>query len=274
MTTAAMRHASQSATCTVEYGAAQALRVPYRVYDISANSLTEAFIAAYAAVPAYGTFAGSGNVFANLVATKHSFTCVSDNEGVFVIDVDVEFIPYSELADRWVWQWDTSLQQKETNHDILGLPLYGQYTYPTSESEYGEYSFNPALAGQTVVAGASVTAEVVVAELSGRGIVESDTPQIYVDQWDQRVNSDPWGGFAAGVCRVARVVPKTYDYSTSPRRVMIDVTIQINAGGWNKTYGFKDPNTGEMPPDVVPGVGYKQAVLNNTMDFNKIWPAP
>jgi hypothetical protein len=252
-----------------EYGCYTSATATMRVSALTSSTPLEGVAEALAACPAYGSFL---SISSNLILSEKEAKLVSFTSTGKVVDVTLTYIAYSELADKWVWKCGTNLKQINTNKDVLGIPLSAAYTYPDSTSPDGEYVLRPELAGQTVTAGASVSTDYGTAVLRGQGIMDSDSALIYPDMWMGKVNSEPWGGIAAGKCRVEEVVPKTIDYSTSPRKVLVSVAIQIDAAGFDKPYAFKDPNTGEPPADIVPGTGLKLAVVNQTMDYNTIWP--
>lgn len=256
-------------TLRQEYGCYTGMTANLRVSGLTSSDPVDGVAEALAACPAYGSVP---DVSTNLILSEKEAKMVSYAPTARVVDVTLTYIAYSKLADKWVWKFTPGRKQVSTNKDVLGIPLFASYTYPTAESEMGEYVLRPELAGQTVVTGASVTTDYGTGILRGQGIMLSDSALIYPNMWMGMVNSEPWGGIAAGKCRVEEVTPETIDYSTSPRKVLVDVTIQIDAAGFDKPYAFKDPNTGEPPADVVPGVGLKLAVVNQTMDFNKVWP--
>ena len=99
--------------------------------------------------------------------------------------------------------------------------------------------------------------------------VESQTyPMALAIVWANHVNSKVFRGKPAGTWRVVNVEYERLDMSAATKLWKFRWQIQYNRDGWNPHVFFVDPASGEIPADVVAGVGDKDVDWYDEVDFD------
>lgn len=109
--------------------------------------------------------------------------------------------------------------------------------------------------------------------LSTTGIISTSQPVPLRNSWVGYLNSDTWMGRPAGCWMCTRCDFAPHDLADSPPRYKFTFEFQENNKGWTPTVYYRDPNTGEIPPDLVYGVGKKRIVVQGYRAFGERFPS-
>lgn len=107
--------------------------------------------------------------------------------------------------------------------------------------------------------------------LSATGFIATSQPVVISSQWAGYLNSETWQGFAPGCWMCTRADWVAHDLQDSPPRYKFTFEFQLNTKGWTPTVYYRDAS-GNVPPDVVFGVGYKRVVMQGYRDFSERFP--
>jgi len=245
-----------------EYGAMQFLRLRYLVTGVSGSGGASSLQAALtdAGVPAYGV---RSTTFPNLYCVNRSARLAPGAKDVF--EVDVELVSSSQLEAGWIFHFSTAQQNYETQRDGNGFPITVQYQFPNDH-------WDSDLAGVLLTQGATINVLRPAYEAYATGIVDTEFPLSVQEKYFLHVNSTEWFGAQPGEWMCASIISDPHDLSTEPRKYKFQVRFQHKRGGWQPMVYFQ--HQGEIPPDLIPGIGYKSVYWYAGADFNEMWPSP
>lgn len=154
----------------------------------------------------------------------------------------------------------SNIQQIETNKDENGDLIVLEYTYPSTDPEYG---------GQTISQTGTITVfeaqSNVVLEGYYTGFTSADARNLKANI-ENKVNSNTWLGKAARTWLCTSV---GYARLTTDRYYFV-FEFQNNPSTWDPTAAFVDPTTGQIPPDVVVGTGLVTIDYLTEVNFDTI----
>lgn len=150
--------------------------------------------------------------------------------------------------------WSTGTQQ-QTQFDHRGVQIFTTHAYTSGER-----------AGQTVTQGGTV--EVYIPQVGIRLTrVERSNPLPAAGQMVGRINAASWNGYPRHAVLCVGVDGRTSD---GGQTYEVTYTFAVDQDGWNARLIYVDPDTGEVPIDVVPGLGYKSVQVYQEADYGKL----
>lgn len=231
-------------------------------YDVLGSALDTSGVPAYNSQPAESRYK-------NLAARNREARLVDGEQGI--VDVDVTYLPYENTLGslklgQLVAEFGGSVQQVSTNLDREDQVVTVSYTYPA------DYLPDPSLRGETVEQGGTITYLEPNTVLVVRGRLGSARAWMIVKGLQGKTNGASFVGGAIGtwLCTSARARP--VDVTGTPV-YDIEVEFQYAPKGWKPWVTFRDPNTGEPPPDLVQGTGYKQVESYEQANFEAVLQA-
>ena len=183
----------------------------------------------------------------------------SDNT---VAQVTLVYRSIAEAKIAFVFEFEAAVSSMQTPFTVLGQQITVQHTYPQTDQDFG---------GQTIVQGGTVDVLRPEAIARASGLLDVDQPDAVVTRWIGKINSDSWFGFGYGRWLCASVNYDPIDFRSSPKRYRFNFEFQLGYDNWNDIVRFTDPRSGEPPPGLVAGVGYKRPVTYLAMDFNDLF---
>lgn len=202
----------------------------------------------------------------NLLVVNRNPSVIGDAENRMVY-VDIVYqrrrkVVYQQTGDDFVVTVGSTLQEIETAFDINGQQVSVSHTYAADDPDY---------ASQEFVQGGTVRVLRPQATRSFQGVLSSNFPDGIQREYEGRINIAPWGGDPAGTWLCTAVNFRSSDVSVLVPRWEFQFDFQHNVFGWDDYAVFIDRRTSTPPPDLVPGVGYKQLSLYARTDFNRIF---
>jgi hypothetical protein len=198
-------------------------------------------------IPDYGD-SYPGN--ANLIVTKRDAK-VLDESNNRKVRVDVTYQYLAADDGQFVFSGSTSITEETTNSDANGNAV---------TLTYGD---------DTQLAEMSVTvAEITV---SATGILAVVSPvQMQID-WIGYTNADAWNGLPPNhwLCTRCDWVP--HDLAATPARYKFTFEFQAKRRGYVQNVYYRD-SSGNIPPDLVYGVGRKRVVVQGYRSFGERFP--
>lgn len=207
--------------------------------------------------------AAAGDILsdANLPAVGHKITI--NGQDLHLEDRDVRLIDGGdaevELAykrrdtpETMQYRIGTSVEQVTTQLDREGNPI--------------------TVTHNGVTQGGEISADDSLTVLEAEFVTQSATPGTVVATWGNKVNSTAWMGGAPGEWRVTHASAELVDSTTSPHpEYRFRFQFTHRAGGWQPAVAFVDPETGNPPPGLVAGTGYKTVNHYHEIDFNTVF---
>lgn len=247
----------------VEEGVVVSLTRQYLVTNLDNNNedsrtLVEAL--AKAGVPQHGDRA-PGNT--NLAVHRQSVTMAQDSPTKAI--VTIEYKTVGDYRNSFIFSGGTNLNQTQTDVDYFGNRISLSYTYP---NDYPDEN----LRGQVYTTAINESVMVPHTTLQATGSLFVDYPNDISRAWAGSVNSTFWAGAPAGywLCTACNFRPRDVGIGR-PHLWEFDWTFEYNPQSWFVVAKIRDPNTGNVPDDVVDGVGIKQVDWYPPYDFNTIF---
>jgi hypothetical protein len=97
----------------------------------------------------------------------------------------------------------------------------------------------------------------------------TDTPQVFIDAWVAKVSSVGWLGASERKWLCTRGDYELVNAEASPKHYRFNIEFEKSDVGWDPTVAYKDPETGEIPPDLEKGVGIKDITWYAAKDFSQ-----
>ena len=251
-----------STQAVVEEGVTRSLTKIYRVDGVTQHGDERALWEALATpgIPQHGEKA-AGNT--NLAVHRHTLNPVPGTPTS--VRVVVEYETVADYRNSFIFSGGASLNQVQTDVDIYGNKISLSYTYPN------DYHIE-ALQGQPLISSINESVYVPRSVCQATGSLHVDYPNQIVEDWAWHMNSTFWNGWAAGYWMCT-----SCDYTArdiGPGRAHLwefTWTFELNPLGWPVISKIIDPNKGEVPPDVVYGVGIKPVDWYPSRNFNDIF---
>lgn len=236
-----------------------------------------------------GLTAGSGTPFAARLAeaqtamdTNFSYgaTTTADTN-LRVIGRDFKQIPgspdkmecvvtYGEVKDMvgpvgtWIPSLSATLNQVQVPIDIGGFPILLAHTFPSDDENHP---------GQYIEQGGKVPQQRPMLELTYTGLIQPSSIILEKVKYIGRLNSATWNYGPPGKWLCTNFTSEVHDASTTPTTWRVEVSFQADGFNWNPMAVFTDPSTGQQPPNLVAGVGYRTVVTQYYTDFNNLIPS-
>lgn len=219
----------------------------------------------FAALDAAGlTWYSTTSVDSNLVLARRTLQPYSENDNTKAIAV-LEYMARGELPGEigtWIPQVSASLNQREKATDVIGAAITTSHTFPDTDDSPN--------AGVTVRQGGKVQQLVPAWDLMYRGLVQPPSILKLTEKYLGRTNSTTWNYLSAGKWLCSDFNASVVDVQSGLDTWLVDVTFQARLDGWAETVVFTDPDTGQQPPDLVAGVGFKNVQVQPQVDFNDL----
>jgi hypothetical protein len=103
-------------------------------------------------------------------------------------------------------------------------------------------------------------------------IEATNSPGVTTLLWAGFVNQALWNGGPPGTWLCTSVTFEPADTTTTPKRWRMNYEFEFQREGWDPDIIFTDPETGEPPPDLVLGEGYKTVTVYPTKSFSSKFP--
>lgn len=180
-------------------------------------------------------------------------------------EVVIEYKTVADFQNTFIFSGSTSLNQHNTDVDILGNKITLQYTYPNN------YPVEE-LRGQVYTTRANESVYIPRTVLTASGSLYVDYPTQISSDWVWHMNSTFWAGQAPGywLCTDCSFVPRDLGLGRA-HLWQFTWTFELNPLGWPVVAKIIDPNTGNVPDDVVAGTGTKDVLWYPSKDFNVIF---
>jgi hypothetical protein len=218
----------------------------------------QAFIAS--GIPQHGASA-PGN--SNLKVRQREYSMVQDTPSAGY--VDVQYATVADYANSFIFSGGSSIQQKQTDVDRLGNRIQLSWTYP---SDYPDEDVRGEV--YTTAINESVTTPHLT--MTATGSLYVDYPNEIALDWINKVNSTFWAGAPAyyWLCTACNFRGRDIGLGRS-HLWEFDWTFEFNPSSWAVVAKITDPNTGNVPDDVVDGVGVKAVDWYLVKDFNTVF---
>ena len=178
----------------------------------------------------------------------------------------VQYKTVADYANSFIFSIGSSIQQTQTDVDRLGNRISLSYTYP------GDYEPNPDLAGKTFTTAINESVTVPHMTLTATGSLYVDYPNQIALEWLNTVNSTYWAGAPAGYWLCTNCAARGRDIGFGrPHLWEFDWTFEYKPDSWNVVAKIRDPQTGNVPDDVIDGVGVKTVDWYRTKNFNVLF---
>lgn len=176
-----------------------------------------------------------------------------------------EYKTVADWEDSFILSVGSSLNSVNTNYDIYGNLITLSYTYPS------DYPVED-LRSQVLETAIDEPVYIPRVTLTGTGSLYVYYPLQTVQSWLWHMNSTFWAGWPAGywLCTGCDATPRDVGIGRAPLW-RFRWTFELDPRGWAVVAKIKDPNTGIVPPDVIPGTGTKSVVWYASRDFNEIF---
>jgi len=255
------------------HGALRRLVREYLVTGITCTNwdvLTEALDDA--GVPAYGDelTSDTSSHGLGLVVVERNVTMVDTDKArvrlVYEYFSDIEEFIDSPVVENIGGEVRCNLQQKETYVDVNGDPITVQHTFANDDAN------RP---GETVTQGKKVTYLQPQKTIHIKGIKQTRAPWLIADNINGYVNNAAFSGGAARTWLCTGCVWKLawlgrMGESSLENRYYMDFEFQYDADTWDPIAMFIDEATGEPPPDLIEGTGWKRVEVLPSCNFESV----
>lgn len=185
-----------------------------------------------------------GAIEPNLVVSGRSLSLVRDQQ-TFVIAT----IRYRFKRVLATWEGGISLRQVRSQRDKEGDPIILKYKYPD------DYKVDPEFAGQEIEQGGEVTTDKPIARQTARFVIATDSPGNLLRQWAGHVNSSSWNGGAKRTWKVVRATAREFNVALNTPEFEFEFEFEHDPDTHDPEVVFVDPNTNQIPPDVLEASG-------------------
>lgn len=211
-------------------------------------------------VPQHGDSA-PGNT--NLKVRQREYSTVPDTPSSAY--VDVQYATVADWANSFVFSLGGSIQQKQTDVDRLGNRIQLSWTYP---SDYPDEQ----LRGQVYTTAINESVTVPHLTMTATGSLYVDYPNQIALEWMNKVNSTTWAGAPPYYWMCTGCAARGRDIGPGRSHLWeFDWTFEYKPDSWRVIAKITDPQTGNVPDDVVDGVGVKEVDWFLTKDFNTLF---
>jgi len=218
----------------------------------------QAFVAS--GIPQHGDSA-PGNT--NLKVHQRTYEMVRDTPTAAMVTVDYKTV--ADWANSFVFSGGSSIQQRQTDVDRLGNRIILSWTYP---SDYKDI----ALRGEVYTTAINETVTESNLTLTATGSLYVDYPNIISLDWSNKVNSTFWAGAPPYYWKCSGCTFRGRDIGLGRAHLWeFDWTFEYHPQSWAIVAKIRDPDTGNVPDDVVDGVGIKTVDWYYTKDFNSLF---
>lgn len=212
-------------------------------------------------VPQHGDTA-PGNT--NLKVHRRQYEMVQDTPSAAM--VTVEYKTVADWANSFIFSGGASIQQRQTDVDRLGNRISLSYTYP---SDYPDQE----LRGQVYTTAINETVTESNLTMTATGSLYVNYPNEIALNWNNTVNSTFWAGAPPYYWKCSQCNFRGRDTGFGRAHLWeFDWTFEFNPQSWAVVAKIRDPNTGNVPDDVILGVGVKEVDWYWTKDFNERFP--
>lgn len=180
--------------------------------------------------------------------------------------VIIQYKTVADYANSFIFSGGSSIQQKQTDVDRLGNRISLSYTYP------GDYEPNPDLAGTTFSTAINESVTVPHLTMTATGSLYVDYPNQIALEWINTVNSTYWAGAPPyyWLCTACNFRGRDIGFGRA-HLWEFDWTFEYNPDSWYVVAKIRDPQTGNIPDDVIDGVGVKTVDWYRYKNFNSIF---
>lgn len=211
-------------------------------------------------VPQHGN-AAPGNT--NLRVMRRSYEMVRDTPSAGIVTVEYKTI--ADVANSFIFSGGSSIQQKQTDVDYYGNRIQLSWTYP---SDYPDEN----LRGKVYTTAMNESVTVPHLTMTATGSLFVNYPNEISLRWINKVNSTFWAGAPAGywLCTACNFRGRDVGFARA-HLWEFDWTFEFNPESWFVVAKIRDPQTGNVPDDVVDGVGVKSVDWYQPLNFNEIF---
>lgn len=199
----------------------------------------------------------------NLKVRQREYNMVQDTPTAGY--VDVQYATVADWANSFVFSVGSSIQQRQTDVDRLGNRIQLSWTYP---SDYPDEQ----LRGQVYTTAINETVTESNMTLTATGSLYVDYPNQIALDWTNKVNSTFWAGAPPYFWKCAQCNARGRDIGLGRAHLWeFDWVFEYHPQSWAIVAKIRDPQTGNVPDDVVNGVGIKTVDWYYTKDFNVLF---
>lgn len=163
----------------------------------------------------------------------------------------------------WTPVLSGTVNQIQVPNDIGGFPIILRHTFPDDDENHP---------GQLIEQGAKVPQMRPVVEITYTGLQQPASIFDLEITYLGKTNLTTWNYGNPGYWLCTNFQAQIHDAGTTPVTWLCDVTFQADAQAWDPMAVFIDPATGQQPPNLVRGVGYRQVITQERADFNNLIP--
>ncbi len=207
-------------------------------------------------IPRFGESVTSNHLYAYDYTTKIVNTKIGEHS--YLVEVDVKFAPFHKMENNYIMNFRSSMQTKQAITDYFGQPAIVEYTYPDTEQTVSQIcpyeKFQPTF------------------EMTCTGISQTTNPLSVVSTWLGATNGDTFQGLPPGQLLCTSVNYDVYNSNPYTPQYRFQFVFQGNIELWQQLIFFKDGETGNVPDDLVAGVGFKNIQVYKIMNFNDYFP--
>lgn len=202
--------------------------------------------------------------YPNLICTQHRIQTISSRgaDGYCRVSIEVTYTAIARLEDDGVYSIGGTVEQIETQRNILGFPLTVSHTYPTDDP------FFPAV---TITQTGTIRPTDGVLTFEAYKKKRTEYPELYVSKWINTINNRAWRGYDRYKWKLQGMPAVEHDRSTTPHTWTFRFEFQYNSAGWKPIVRATAPD-GSCPNNLVFGVGYYPVEHYQTRDFNELFP--
>lgn len=245
-----------------EEGVVRSLIRNFLVTGLTATGLPTPLTQAKAAsgIPQHGD-AAPGNT--NLVVYRRTARIVPNTPTACY--VTVEYKTVGDWENSFIFSGGTNLSDIQTDVDYFGNRISLSYTYPETYPDEN-------LRGQVYTTAINESVKSPETVLTATGSLYVEYPNEISAEWVGRLNSTFWAGAPAGywLCTSCEFTPRDIGFGR-PHLWQFTWTFQYKPQSWIVIAKIVDPNTGQVPADVVLNTGVKQIDWYPWKDFNIIF---
>lgn len=180
-------------------------------------------------------------------------------------EVVCEYKTIADWENSFVFSGGTSLNQIQTDKDIYGNRITLSYTYPS------DYPVED-LRSQVYTTSINESVYVPRMTMTATGSLYVNYPNQIAQDWAWHMNSTFWAGWPAGYWMCTACDFTARDIGLGRNHLWkFTWTFELNPQGWPVVAKIIDPNTGNVPDDVVEGTGTKSVDWYPSRDFNELF---
>ena len=196
-----------------------------------------------------GLAAGSSlsSSYPNLILIGRSAELVDGANNVVDVTLDYEY-----EHSRVQWSASVSLETATTTldapvndpNDRSPQPVTVEYTFPA------DYEHDESFQLKTDKQRGEFEVDIPVSNQTAKFVIQEHNPGNLLQSWVGFVNSEKWAGGPARTWKCVDGRASEFDTSVSPFKYEIELEFSFNPNGWDPSAAYRDPYTGEIPPDA------------------------